>query len=164
ASVNTRRIDLVLVPRAPAQASGVDKLPLSLDDGVVNLSQSLSIGISHRLLTILLDALCFFRKVVNCRGHRLVVQSTSEIANTSKSHRFTKEVTNLHRVIGVIKRKPIRVCETHRKRAPELSCRDVIVKAGIAEVIHPVERIVGRMVNTVIAVESHVGRCNSEVL
>ena len=154
--VKTRRVDPVLVPGATTQAFRIDKLPFRLDQRVIDFGKLRTVRTPNRILPVLLHSFRFFRKVLERCCHGLVVQRTGEIPQTRELQRLAEELSNLAGIICVIKRQTIGVRQTHRECAPYLGSRDVITKAGIAEVVHPVKRIVSGMVNTVIAIEAHI--------
>src|SRR5882724_10194419 len=96
--------------------------------------------------------------------HCLLVKRALETAALSELDCFIEKLANMIRIVGVVKWQPVCFRKSHGHGSPQLGCRNVIAKSWIAEVGHPVKRVVGRMVDSIVAAKSHVGRSHSQVL
>ena len=67
---------------------------------------------------------------------------------------ITDELTDIARIFSKVEGEEIGVREAQRCHSPELRHERVVSVSGVAEVVHPEEVVVGRVVDAVIAFES----------
>src|SRR2546421_11944814 len=70
----------------------------------------------------------------------------------------------LVRIICVVERQPISIGQADCHRAPQPRRGHVIDEIRIAEMRHPIERVVSGMIDAIVAAESHVTRWDTEML
>ena len=66
------------------------------------------------------------------------------------------KLADIARVAGEVEREQVGVRQAQRQHSPQLRHQRVIAIAGIAEVVHPVEVVVHRVVDAVVAVEAEL--------
>ena len=72
----------------------------------------------------------------------------------SLAFEFIHEMADVARIGGEIEGEQVGVGEAKRGHSPELRHQRVVAVAGVAEVVHPVEVVVGGVVDAVVAFES----------
>ncbi len=90
------------------------------------------------------------------RLRRCFASRTSDSAQDDKhvlAGEFIYELADVAGVAGEVEGEQVGVREAQGRHAPELAHQRVVFVAGIAEVVHPVEIVVGGVVDAVVSVE-----------
>ena len=116
------------------------------------------------LLSGFFDTLSFFGKLLQAVQHRLLIETAGKFATPGRLHALVEKLANLRSIVAIIKWQAGSISQTHRHGSPELCRRYVIDKVWITKMTHPVKRVVGGMINTIIAAEAHITGRNPDVL